>query len=157
MSVVITIAGTPITFPESGGSPDWAPAIVEFAQAVEAALQSVAGTYDVAQQSLALDSYNPGTNVDVPNLSFPTSNVRATFIKYSAYRVTSTTNAAESGNMLAVYNSVLGTWELQQERVGDASISFLIANNGQISFSTTAFGGTSHTGTLIYEARSLST
>jgi hypothetical protein len=157
MSVQITIAGTIIDFPTSGTSPDYSQAIVEFAQAVESALQSVAGTYDVSQQSVALDSYNPGSNVDIPNLSFPTSNVRATFIKYSVYRVTNTTNAAESGNMLAVYNTALGTWELQQERVGNASISFTIANNGQVSFSTTAFGGTGHSGTLIYEARSLST
>jgi len=155
LAVDITIQGTIISFPESGGSPDWAPAVVEFAQAVEAALQSVAGTYDVPQQSFSLDSFNPGTAVDIPNLAFPITNVRAAFIKYSVYRTTTLEAVAESGDMIIVYNSNTGIWALAQERVGDSSISFSIANNGQLSFSTTVLSGTSHTGTLVYEARAM--
>lgn len=155
ISVTITIAGTIIDFPESGTSPDWAPAVVEFAQAVESALSSLVGTYDVTQQTFALDSYNPGTSIDIPNLSFPTSTVRAAQIKYAVYRATTTANGAESGNILVVYNTALGTWEIERDYVGNASITFAISTTGQMSFSTTTLAGSSHTGTLTYEARAL--
>lgn len=93
--------------------------------------------------------------MDIPNLSFPVSNVRAAFIKYSVYRSTTTTNAVEAGNIQVGYNTVLGTWVLAQDRVGDASISFAISTSGQLSFSTTAYSGTGHTGVITYEARAM--
>ena len=69
MSTTIVIQGTVIEFPTSGESPNWAPAIVEFAEAVEAALQSVLGDFDVFPQTFIL-SNNANSNLNIPNLNY---------------------------------------------------------------------------------------
>ena len=155
---LIVIAGTPIDFPDTASSPDWSEAVIQFATAVESALSSVVGSFDVAPQSFVLDSYNPGSNIDVPNLSFSTASVRAAFIRYSVYRNTSSTTVTESGDMIIVYNPtnpVSNKWEVIQQRVGDASISFTITDTGQMQLTTSTLAGLSHSGKLVYSAQAL--
>ena len=159
MSVTITIQGTPLEFPTSGTSPDWAPAMVQFAQLVEAALSGVAGSFDVAPQALTIDAYNPGTNIDISSLTFPTSDVRAASIPYAVYRATDSTAVTEGGEIFIVYNAanpVSNKWSIAQ-RVsgGDASISFSITDIGQVQFSTTTLSGSNHVGTISFSARSV--
>lgn len=156
MPPIITIAGTVIDAPDSGSSPDWSPAIIQFMQAVESALASVVGSFDVAPQSFVLDSYNPGSNIDVPNLSFSTASVRAAFIRYSVYRNTSSTTVTESGDMIIVYNPtnpVGNKWEVIQQRVGDASVLLTITDTGQMQITTSTLAGLSHSGKLAYSAQ----
>jgi hypothetical protein len=158
MSVRITIQGTPIDFPVSADSPNWAPAVTLFAQLVEEALNSAVGTFDISPQVLNIDASNPISNANVTNLSFSTTDVRAAFIRYSVSRFTSTTSAVECGEIRVVYNPdgpVSNKWNIEQNRTGDASISFTITDNGQVQYSTTALGGINHVGRLTYEARAL--
>jgi hypothetical protein len=84
MSIQITIQGTVIDFPSSGQSPNWAPAIIEFAQAVEQALSGVVGPYDVSPQVIDIQNGIPG---NILALSFASSVVRSVQIMYSVYRV----------------------------------------------------------------------
>ncbi len=154
----ITIQGTVIAFPNSGSSPDWSPAVIQFAEAVSNALSTSTGPADVAQQVLTLDSYNPGTNVLIPNLTFSTALVRAAYIKYSVIRSTSSMTVAEAGNIMMVYNPSLGSglkWEMDRNYVQDASITFSVSDTGQVQFSTGTLSGTGHTGTLTYSAQAL--
>lgn len=154
----ITIQGTVIDFPDSASSPDWSQAVIQFAQTVESALSSVVGAYDVAPQSFVIDSYNPSSNISIPNLSFSTTAVRAAFVKYTVYRTTTLTNAYEAGNIIVVYNSanpVGNKWEIITERAGDASISLTITDTGQFQLSTTALSGLNHAGKIVYSATSL--
>jgi len=158
MAITITIQGTPISFPQSGSSPDWAPAIVQFAQAVEQALSSTTGPYDVSPQSFDISSLNPGSpNVDIPNLAFSTSAVRAAWVKYTVFRTADspTSVAYEQGNILVVYNSSSGTWEISQDLVGDAQVSFNITNSGQIQITCTQIGTVNHSGKIVYSATAL--
>lgn len=155
MSVTIVIQGKVIEFPSSGNSPNWAPAVIEFAQAVEAALQSVAGSFDVAPQTFVIDSYNPGSNIDIPNLNFPSSDVRASFIRYTVHRETDSVEVNEAGNLWAIYNNTNGTWDFSQESGADASIEFSITNTGQVQFTTTTLSGLNHTGFITFTAQSL--
>lgn len=158
MSIKINIQGNIIEIPESGQSPNWAPGIIEAFQAIEAALQGVAGPFDVPPQLLTIDSYNPGINIDMPNFSFPTSDVRAVSIVYSVYRNTTSTTVVESGNIQIVYNPagpVNNKWEIARDYVGDAQISFSITDLGQMRFTTTALAGSNHTGVLTYQAKAL--
>lgn len=157
MSTPITISGTTIVFPTSGESPNWSPAIVQFAQLVADALSLVAGPFDVFPQIFTMTS-NANTNVNITNLSFPTSNVRAAFIRYTVYRNTSSTTVTEAGNLIIVYNpsnSVGNKWSINQIFTGDASIVFNVTDTGQVQFSTTAIAGTSHVGSLTYSAQAL--
>lgn len=154
----ITIKGTPINFPDSGTSPNWAPAVIQFAQAVADALSLLVGTADVTPQNFTIDSFNPVTNQDLPNLQFSTSIVRAAFIRYSVYRNTSTTTVAESGIMIIVYNPANPTnnkWELIRDFTGDAQIDFNITDTGQVQFTTQTLGGLSHNGKIAFAAQAL--
>lgn len=154
----ITIQGTVIDFPESSASPNWSQGIIDFAKAVEEALSGAVGQYDVAPQVFNGDSYNPGSNIDLPSLAFPTTSVRSAVINYSVYRTTSTSNAAEAGILNIVYNPNNGVglrWEMTREFVGDGQIAFNITDLGQIQFSTTALGGISHYMRIGYSAKAL--
>lgn len=158
----IIINSIPIDFPDDGSSPDWAPAIIQFAQAVELVLSATANPYDVAPQSFTIDSYNSASNIDIPALSFPIGSVRAVFIRYSVYRSTNSTNAEEAGDMIAVYNtnnSSSHKWSLtlgnRTGKDGGASVTFNMTDAGQIQFSTTALSGSSHIGKITFDARAL--
>lgn len=158
MSVKINIAGTIIDFPESGNSPNWSPAVIEFAQTVESALAGTIGPFDVPPQVLTIDAYNPGVNVDMPNFAFPTSDVRAVSIVYSVYRNTTLTTVVESGNLQMVYNPagpVNNKWDVARDFVGDAQISFNVTDLGQVQFTTTTLSGSNHVGALSYQAKAL--
>lgn len=156
MSVQIIIQGTPIAFPTSADSPDWAPAITQFAEAVALALEEVVGTFDVPPQVLNIDAQNPGTNVNLTNLVFPTTDVRGAFIQYTIYRQTSLAAAAEVGTLQVIYNTMSGTWELSREYTGDGQATFNITGTGQIQISTILMAGINHTGRVTYLAKALS-
>lgn len=156
MSITITINGTPIAFPSSAESPNWAPALIEFAQAVEAGLNATLGPYDVAPQTQIIDAQNPGTDVEITNLSFPTSAVVGAFIRYSVVRETSTENAYEAGNILITYNPdgpIGNKWEFSRDYIGDGKISFSITDAGQMLFTTELMGGLNHSGKIIFSAQ----
>jgi len=137
MSVIITIQGTPIEFPSTGESPNWAPSVIEFAQATEQALLSAVGPYDIPQQVFTLSS-NVNTNLSITNLSFPTTVVRSAFINYSVIRLSSTeTPLSESGEIYVVYDG--SDWRITRDYVGDAGCTFDITSTGQVRISTTSF------------------
>lgn len=158
MAITLTIGGTIIEFPSSAAAPNWAEGVIQFAQATEAALASVAGAFDVAPQIQIIDAYNPGVNVDMPSFSFPTSDVRAAQLIYSVYRTTTTETAYETGTLQIVYspnNPSTQQWEVSRQYTGDGKISFYVTDAGQVQFTTEAMGGSSHTGTLTYTAKAL--
>lgn len=157
----IIINGTPIEFPNTGASPVWSESVIQFAEAVEDALSGLISTGDVSKQSFTLNSsHNVASNVTLTGLSFSVAVVRAAFIRYSVYReVTQPNSAYEAGEMTIVYNANNPTnqkWELQQERVSDANISFTIDDNGQFFFTTTSIGTGTHSGLISFVAQSLS-
>lgn len=161
MSVQITIKGTIIEYPSSAASPNWAPALIEFAQAVEEAINSIAGTFDVAPQVQNIDTNNPSTNIDITNLTFPISQVRAATIFYTVYRKTEDSGppdgqeVSEEGTLEILYNAsnpATEKWHMIRAGQGDAFINFDITDSGQITFTTTALTGISHTGIVAFRA-----
>lgn len=157
MSIPISISGTTINFPSSGESPNWAPAVIEFAQAVAGVLTSVAGPFDIAPQIYVMVS-NANTNISVPNLAFPTTTVRGAFIRYAVYRNTTGATVVETGNIMVVYNpagAVNNKWQITRDYVGDAQVTFSITDVGQVQFSSVLLTGSSHTGTITYTAQAL--
>jgi hypothetical protein len=159
MAIQIQIQGTVINFPSSGENPNWAPAVIEFAQLVEVALNAAIGPYDIAAQTYNIDAYNTG-GIDIPNLSFDNSVVRSAKIVISTYRTNTSPSitVAETRDIDIVYNPTgptNGKWEIEQERMGNASISFSVSDSGQFSFITTSIGSGTHTGILSFSARAL--
>jgi hypothetical protein len=155
MSVTITIQGTPIEFPSSGESPNWAPAVIEFAQATEQALLSAVGPYDIAPQVFNLIS-DVNTNLDITDLNFPTSAVRAGYINYSVVRIgvvgLVTTTLSEAGQIVVVYDG--SAWTLTRDYVGDADCTFKITTAGQVQITTPTLAGYS-SGKISFSAQTL--
>lgn len=153
----INIQGTLIDFPDTGNSPVWSDAVIQFAQAVEAALATITGPFDVAPQIYNMES-NLNINVTIPSLQFPTSDVRGAFVRYTVSRSTSTASAYEGGQIMVDYNPdnpIGNKWEIAREYAGDGSITFTITDVGQIQFTTVALGGINHSGQIAFTAQSL--
>ena len=160
MSIQIAIRGTVINFPSSSAAPNWAPSIIQFAQEVESALQLAIGTFDVAPQTMSIDSYNVSSLVDIPNLTFPTSNVRSAVINISVVRsgTSPSVTVTQTSEIDIVYNPTNPTnnkWEIAQSKVGDASIAFSITDVGQVQFTTTSITSGTHTGVISFTAKAL--
>ena len=85
---ILNINGQIIDFPDVSESPNWADALIQFAQAVEGALAVAINQYDVPPQVFTLDAYN-GLTAEIANLVFPPSQVRACTIFFSVWRKTS--------------------------------------------------------------------
>lgn len=157
MSRNITIQGTVIPFPVGGTEQDWSEAVVDFAVAVENALNFAIGTYDIPPQVFSLDSLNPGT-LEVTNLAFPISQVRSAVIGYSVARTADgPLSAVESGEIFINYdeNRAGAKWYLNVERLDLAGCDFTISDDGQVSITTTALGVTGHQGKMSFSAKTL--
>lgn len=170
MSFPIVIQGTTVDFPSSSQAPNWAPAVIQFAQLVATALNAVVGPYDISPQLYNIDAFDVVTNQPIPGLSFNPLAVRSAVIRYDVFRQAtpaSTHNAAESGFILVQYNpnnAVNQKWEFIQSKVGkginttpltSANITFSVTDVGQFRFSTTTIGGASHTGKIAFAAQAL--
>jgi len=156
MSVVITIQGTVIQFPTSGEPQNWSQPVIDFAVAVQDALDGVVGPADISPQTFSINTFNPGTSVNIPNLTFSTAVVQSAFIRYSVLRSTSLGTVAELGTLNITYNPSNPTgnkWETGQTANGNASISFYVTDIGQVQFTTTTLAGTNHMGTIWYAAQ----
>jgi hypothetical protein len=157
LSIPITINGTIVNFPSSGDSPNWSPAVIQFAQLVAAALQFSFGPFDIPPQTYTMTS-NVNTNVALPNLAFPPSEVQGAIINYCVFRNTNSTVASETGQIFVNYNSSFPTgqkWEISTNHVGIAQITFSISDVGQVQFSTTSITGTGYTGFITYQASAI--
>jgi hypothetical protein len=157
----IIVKGTPIEVPNSGASPNWAPGIIEAIEALADAVNSVTATYDVPPQVQNIDANNSSNNVNINNLNFPASDVRAATVYYSVNRVTQNScppdgqEVVEAGTLEINYNSsrpVTQKWELIRSGGGDGKITFNITDLGQIQFSTQALTGIDHTGIISFRA-----
>ena len=158
----IVVNGTSITLPASGGSPNWAPAIIEAFEALADAVNAVTGTYDVAPQVQNIDADNASTNVVLNDLSFPPADVRSAVIYYAVYRnmtVSDVTEVTDAGTLEVNYDDSRATnsyWEvIRSGGSTDASITFNMTDVGQVRFTTTSLGGGTHTGIVSYRAIAL--
>jgi hypothetical protein len=157
-TIPITIQNQVIDFPISASAPNWAPALVQFALAVQEAFLATIGPYDISPQSYDISSFNPASNQSILGLSFSTAAVRGAFIRYTVYRSTNTTTLAECGLMQIVYNPtnpVGHLWEVTREYAGDAQVTFNITDLGQVQMSSTTLSGTGYTAKITFAAQSL--
>lgn len=156
---LITIAGTPIEFPNTGNSPIWSDAVIQFAQAVELALSGLIGPGDIGKHYFPLTSgQNPVSNLTVVGLFFDPLVVRSAFVRYYVYRTTTATKVAEAGTMTMVYNpdnSAGSKWEVSRQFIGDAEVTLTMLDSGQVQITTTAIAGSNHSGTVGFVAQVL--
>jgi hypothetical protein len=158
MSVVIEIKGTPIEFPSTGESPNWAPAVIQFAQSVEEALLASSISTDIAPQVYDIPADALTEPRVIINLKFDSSLVRAAFINYSLYFDDSGEEGktSESGTITVTYDGSI--WHLSREYVRqalDGSIIFDIDSSGQVTLQTPPLVGYT-TSRISFSAKTLS-
>lgn len=156
---LVTIAGTPIEFPDTGNSPIWSDAVIQFAQAVELALSGVTGAGDLGKQSFPLTGAdNPVTNKSISGFFFEPSLVRSVYARYYVYRQTDSLKAIEAGTLTMVYNpdnSPGSKWEVSRQYVQDAQCTFSITDAGQVQISLASIAGSNHVGKVAFVAQVL--
>jgi hypothetical protein len=162
MSVRLVIGTQVIEFPSSGQNANFAPGIIQFAQAVTDQLSAIASQFDITPrvQILSVDVNN---TIDVDSCVFPSGSVRSFTFTYAIYRVNSTTSFSEDGTVVGVYDTLNSIWILQHEFEGTRQSSGLPYNTfsmsgDQLKISTTTIGGTGYDGTnseLSYSAKTL--
>jgi len=174
MSITIIVNSTPIDFPSSAQSPNWAPALIEFAQNTADALNGIVGPNDIPPQVMDILNNDNEQTVQTASrsLAFPTDSVRAANIRYSVYRNSTTGNHTETGLLTVVYNPNAGfneKWEIQRDFIGNltpegssgdgltiSGINFRINDDGQVYYTVKALTGTNYTGKLSFAAQALS-
>jgi hypothetical protein len=155
---ILNIAGVVIDFPNTSQAPNWAPAVIQFAEAVTNALSLLVGAYDVVPQQFILDSVPNAVNTAITNLSFSTTQVRSALVSYAIYRNTNTITVSEAGQLTVVYNESAGVglkWQMLRESDSDAQVIFSIDDDGQIYINTTALAGVGYNGKISYSAKAL--
>ena len=158
---LITISGTQINFPNSSSSPNWAEALVQFAEAVQDALNGVAGEYDVVPQVYDMVA-DVNSNVELPNLAFPVSEVSAVIMTYDVERdpdtATSNNIVRQTGSIIMSYNEDNATnekWTMAHVFNNSADITFDISDDGTVTFSTSSIATGIHSGKIRYSAKAI--
>lgn len=162
-TIPITIGTTLIQFPNTGNSPIWSEAIIQFAQAVSIQLQSQGSPFDIAATVQTLSSNGNASinlNGNGSDLSFPASSVRSFTFSYAIYRFTTTESIVDVGTVTGVYNTTNLQWELQHEFSGDVQSdgtpwnTFDINSSDQLLLTTVALptGTYNATSTISYSA-----
>jgi hypothetical protein len=177
MSIQITISGTTIEFPSSAQAPNWAPALIEFAQLVESALIAVSGPFDVPPQAIGIINTGIKTNISV--LQFSSASVKSVFIRYAFQRQIETSAGSgvynkqyETGTLQLVSDTsspISQGWKIQREFIGNTTpvenpsgtisegLMFYVDNSGQISYDASIMTGApgTYTGTMTFTAQAL--
>lgn len=125
-TIPITIGTTTVQFPNTGASPLWSEAVIQFAELVAIQLQAQASPFDIAPTVMTLTN-NINTNVVLTgngaNLSFPSGQVRSFEFSYGIYRKSSTNSYIETGKVSGVFNSTTNSWSIQHDYMGDVQAS----------------------------------
>lgn len=166
MAVSITIGSTIIDFPSSAQEQNWAPNVIEFAQAVEDALSALIGPFDIGVRIMNIDDYaadaSPGfiqvtdavKPLEFPTATFPGLGVRSAIVTYAVYRKTSLETRTETGTLTLLYNDS-NTWEIQRDYIGDANCYFQVTSSGRVEIKLDALTGTDVNGRVTYQAKAL--
>lgn len=95
------------------------------------------------------------TAVNLYTINQPQNNGHIIF-EYGIYRETSGTGAtsvSETGQLLCAYNTALGTWEVTNTAVGDASVTFSIVSNIIKATAAPISGAVIETSSVFYRGR----
>jgi predicted outer membrane protein len=120
------------------------------ALAVKTYVDAIPSSIIVNQVSFTIAN-NQAAPANITGLLFNPATFRGIILTYSIYRESSTTSAAQIGELKFVYNTASTQWYLSDTGAGqDAGVEFSITNAGQIQYTSTSYGGTGYAGVLKY-------
>lgn len=151
----IIFAGTTVAFPDSGSSPNWSGAVIQAMQLISEALAISSGPFDIPPQNYVMTA-NVNSNVDIPNLSFPVTDVSGAIVFYTVGRHTDSVAVSQTGFLLLNYDSSRGVglkWQVMDQFTNSgAQITFSMTDVGQVQFSTTSISGSNFVGHIQFRA-----
>ena len=149
-TIPITIGTTVIQFPNTGASPLWSEAIIQFAELVAIQLQANASPFYVSATVQTL-RYNANADINLTgngsNLAFPSGSVRSYVFTYAVYRKSDSTSAVETGTVIGVFNTATVAWSIEHEFIGNVQsngqsyVTFDMNSSNELLLSTVAIGG----------------
>ncbi len=163
MPIELIVNGVPFEYPIPGDPPGWGQPATDWATEVTFVLNNLKGPNDILQTSFSSPSFanNQSLPADIVGLSFNTGQVRAAFIQYSVYRI-STANPsghAEAGEMIAVYDNSAGSgskWSLIVGPVsGSSGVTFSMTDTGQVQYTSTDINATGYSAVMKFKAIAL--
>lgn len=157
MARPLVIQGTTFNYPENGEDPQWGQDATDWAEAVTEALSLLLGPNDILPRSANILN-NQAAPVLIRGFFFNPAEVRAANIQYTIFRQTDTQTVVENGEMLLNYNAtapVNEKWKISQDRSGNTFTLFTITDDGQFYYTTNDLTGANYTGTLRFQAKSL--
>lgn len=134
-----------IEFPDSGSSPLWSEAVIDFAQSVESQLALTASAFDVPPRVQILTS-DSNSGLNITDCIFPSGSVRSFSVFYAIYRTNGVTSLIQQGEIRGIYDTLEAAWYLNDEFNGDRQAdglpyqSFQMSGD-QLQLNTTLLGG----------------
>lgn len=152
MSIPIVINGTTYSLPEQGQLAPWGEDLSALIEALANSVNTFLGPADIL-----LTTFNVANNVtsatNVTGAAFDPSQVRSAILSYSIYRSTSSTEAAETGQLLLTYKTQASAWDLAQTFGSASGVTFTITAGGQIQYTSSNLGGTGYVGLMRFSAK----
>jgi hypothetical protein len=161
---ILTINNKVFNYPDAGSQPGAGDSSIGYgedatawAEEVSSVLTSLLGSGDIIQTDATITN-NTTSAADVTGLLFNNAVTRAANISYTILRATTSPVASliETGTIYLTLNTVTLTWYISQTKSEDAGVNFSITALGQVQYTSTNMTGTGYTGTITFQARTLS-
>ena len=154
MPIPLIVNNTTFQYPADRDSPGWGEEATGWASEVTTVLNTLIGTGDILE-TVANIANNQTISADVIGLSFDPTTVRGAIAQYSIYRVSSTTELVEVGQIFLSYKSVAATWDMTIIGSSGANTPLTITSLGQIQYTTNNMSGTGYSGLIKFVAKAL--
>lgn len=115
-------------------------------------LEDLAPIFDIPMSQANL---TPGGTISLYTINDP-SNDRHIILEYGIYRVTNTpSSVSEVGTVYLTYDARTAVWEVGNNSVGDAGVTFTVNGSNQITATASTLAGTETTSSIRYKGRVL--
>lgn len=160
MAKSLNIRGTTYQYADPGDDPGWGQENSDWAEAVTDVINSLVSDNDILETSGIIQN-NVIVPLDLNRLLFDPGAVRAANVDYAIYRTSNSnpTDFSETGTIYLVYDDNAlsnAKWLLNQRTSGNSGVVFNILDSGQIQYTSSDIGSSGYTGTITFQAKTLS-
>ena len=134
MAITLTVDNIPFEYPAPGETAPWGEGATDWAERVTYVLNTLKGPADILETGANIlnDQRYPA---DVTDMKFNASIVRSFKIEGNITRTYDSNSKYEEFTIVGLHNG--SGWDLQQDGMGDAGVTFSITSSGQIQYSST--------------------